>query len=148
VVRTVLGQLLLVASSYVDPATREAQTVRVADALWTLANEAEAGSDNQFQFLRSFAALAATDEHLTHVKELRDGKISLGDLDIDTDLGWELLISLAAGGHASEADIDAYLAEDNTATGAQSLSRKGCFLRWSRSRRHGTRCGLRTTSPT
>ena len=122
VVRTVLGQLLLVASSYVDPATRDAQTVRVADALWTLANNAEAGSDNQFQFLRSFAALASTQEHLTHVKELRDGKISLGGLDIDTDLGWELLISLAAGGQATEADIDGYLAEDNTATGAQSAA--------------------------
>ena len=122
VVRTVLGQLLLVASSYVDPATRDAQTVRVADALWELAKKAEPGSDNQFQFLRNFAAIATTEEHLNNVKALRDGKISLGELDIDTDLGWELLISLAAGGHATEADIDAYLAEDNTATGAQSAA--------------------------
>lgn len=122
VVRTVLGQLLLVASSYVDPATRETQTIRVADALWALANEAEAGSDLQFQFLRSFAAMASTDEQLTHVMRLRNGEISLGDLDIDTDLGWELLISLACGGRATEADIDKYLAEDNTATGAQSAA--------------------------
>lgn len=122
VVRTVLGQLLLVASSYVDPATREAQTIRVADALWELANQAEPGSDNQFQFLRNFAAIATTEEHLNNVKALREGKISLGELDIDTDLGWELLISLAAGGQATEADIDAYLAEDNTATGAQSAA--------------------------
>lgn len=128
VVRTVLGQLLLVATSYVDPTTREAQTVRVADALWTLANQAEAGSDLQFQFLRSFAALATTTEQLDNVKALREGTITLGGLDIDTDLGWELLISLAAGGRVSEADIDAYLAEDNTATGAQSAAHASAAL--------------------
>ena len=128
VVRTVLGQLLLVATSYVAPATREAQTIRVADALWELAHTAEAGSDLQFQFLKSFAALAATPQQLDNVKALRDGKISLGGLDIDTDLGWELLISLAAGGRVTEADIAAYLAEDNTATGAQSAAHAAAAL--------------------
>jgi aminopeptidase N len=128
VVRTVLGQLLLVATSYVAPATREAQTIRVADALWELAHTAEAGSDLQFQFLKSFAALATTPEQLDNVKALREGTITLGGLDIDTDLGWELLISLAAGGRVTEADIAAYLAEDNTATGAQSAAHAAAAL--------------------
>jgi aminopeptidase N len=128
VVRTVLGQLLLVATSYVAPATREAQTIRVADALWELAHTAEAGSDLQFQFLKSFAALATTPEQLDNVKALREGSVTLGGLDIDTDLGWELLISLAAGGRVTEADIAAYLAEDNTATGAQSAAHAAAAL--------------------
>ncbi|MEY4102441.1 MAG: Aminopeptidase, partial [Actinomycetota bacterium] len=122
VVRTVLGQLLLVATSYVDPTTRTAQVTRVADALWDLAQNATAGSDLQFQFLRNFAQLASTPAQLDNVAALRSGTITLAELDIDTDLGWELLISLAAGGRASTADIDAYLATDNTATGQQSAA--------------------------
>jgi aminopeptidase N len=122
VVRTVLGQLLLVATSYVDPATRQAQIDRVADQLWELATVATAGSDNQFQFLRNFAQLANTSNQLDTVQRLKSGEITLDGLDIDTDLGWELLISLAAGGRASAEEIDAYLAEDNTATGAQSAA--------------------------
>lgn len=122
VVRTVLGQLLLVATSYVDPATRQVQIERVADRLWELATLAPAGSDNQFQFLRNFAQLANTSAHLETIHKLKSGDITLDGLDIDTDLGWELLISLAAGGRATSAEIDAYLAEDNTATGAQSAA--------------------------
>src|SRR5690606_13993820 len=43
-------------------------------------------------------------------------------LDIDTDLGWELLISLAAGGRATSEEIDAALADDRTASGQQSAA--------------------------
>lgn len=122
VVRTVLGQLLLVATSYVDPSTRAAQVTRVADTLWQLAQQAPAGSDNQFQFVRNFAQLATTEAQLDSVQALRDGAITLDGLDIDTDLGWELLISLAAGGRATAQDIDEYLASDATATGQQSAA--------------------------
>ena len=122
VIRTVLGQLSLVATAYVSPATRTAQVTRVADALWELTQNAEAGSDLQFQLLRNFAALASTDEQLDAVAALREGQIKLSGLDIDTDLGWELLISLASGGRSSIAAIDEYLATDNTATGAQSAA--------------------------
>ncbi len=121
-VRTVVGQLLLAVNAYTAPETREAQQVRVADALWALAQQAEAGSDSQFQFLKAFGQIASTDAHLDTIAALRSGEIALAGLDIDTDLGWELLIALAEGGRASATDIDAYLAEDNTATGAQSAA--------------------------
>src|SRR5690606_32847963 len=55
--RTTLSQLLLTARMYVDPATREATINRVGDALWQLAQDAEAGSDNQFQFVKFFAQI-------------------------------------------------------------------------------------------
>ena len=121
-VRTVVGQLLLAVNAYTAPESREAQQVRVADALWALAQQAEAGSDSQFQFLKAFGQIASTPTHLDTIADMRSGRISLSGLDIDTDLGWELLIALAEGGRASAADIDAYLAEDNTATGAQSAA--------------------------
>jgi len=118
----VLGQLLLSASSYVAPERREATLERVADALWQLAVDSEPGSDRQFQFVKSFGQLAATDEQLDTVQGLFDGTVPLEGLDIDTDLGWELLIALGAGGRATAQQIEDRLAEDRTASGNQSAA--------------------------
>ncbi len=120
--RTLLGQLLLSGASYVAPERRAATLERVADALWRLAVDAEPGSDRQFQFVKSFGQLAESDEQLDTVQGLFDGSLPLDGLDIDTDLGWELLIALAAGGRATAAQIDARLAEDRTASGNQSAA--------------------------
>ena len=69
--------------------------------------------------MKFYAALAGTDEQLATVAALRDGSTALEGLTVDTDLAWELLIALAAGGKAGNAEIDAALADDNTANGAQ-----------------------------
>ncbi|WP_426736921.1 aminopeptidase N [Plantibacter sp. 2H11-2] len=121
--RTTLGQLSLAARNYVAPERRLATISRVGDALWTLAQEAEAGSDAQFQFVKFFAALASTPEHGEHLRALRDGSAALLGLEIDTDLRWELLEGLVLLGLADGSDIDAALAEDNTANGAQAAAR-------------------------
>ena len=120
--RTVLGQVQTTASMYVAPEKRAETLARVGDTLWQLARDAEAGSDAQFQFLKAFAATAHTPEQLDLIQDVLDEKEKLSGLDIDTDLGWELLIALAAGGRAGVAEIDAALATDNTATGAQSAA--------------------------
>ncbi|MGD9607208.1 MAG: aminopeptidase N [Leucobacter sp.] len=120
--RTLIGQLLLSASSYVAPERRTATLERVADALWRLAVDADPGSDLQFQFVKSFAQLAATDDQLDTVLALLEERAPLDGLDIDTDLGWELLISLAAGGRATLDEIEAALADDRTASGQQSAA--------------------------
>jgi aminopeptidase N len=121
--RTTLGQLGLAARNYVAPERRLATVERVGDALWALAQDAEAGSDAQFQFVKFFAALASTPEHGAHLKALRDGTASLEGLEIDTDLRWELLEGLVLLGLADGSDIDAALAADNTANGAQAAAR-------------------------
>ncbi|MBD8102659.1 aminopeptidase N [Plantibacter sp. CFBP 8775] len=121
--RTTLGQLGLAARNYVAPERRLATISRVGHALWTLAQEAEAGSDAQFQFVKFFAALASTPEHGEHLRALRDGSAALPGLEIDTDLRWELLEGLVLLGLADGSDIDAALAEDNTANGAQAAAR-------------------------
>ncbi len=118
-IRTTLNQLVLAATAYVAP-ERQAETAQnAASALWELAKGAEAGSDAQFQFVKFFAALASTDEQLATVAALRDGSVKLDGLTIDTDLAWELLIALVAGGAAGNAEIDEALAADNTANGGQ-----------------------------
>ncbi|KQQ00636.1 MULTISPECIES: aminopeptidase N [unclassified Rathayibacter] len=120
--RTVLGQLVSTATQYVAPEHRTAVVEEVGDRLWAMAQQAAAGSDAQFQFVKFFAAVASTAEHLDAVQALRDGATTLEGLEIDTDLSWELLIAIVAGGRAGATEIDAALAADNTATGAQSAA--------------------------
>ena len=118
-VRTTLAQLQLAANSYVTPDKRDPSRRKVADGLWALAQAADAGSDSQLQFVTAFASAAATPEHWETVRALRAGEITLDGLTIDTDLSWQLLVSLAAGGVITEGVIDEALASDNTAKGAE-----------------------------
>ncbi|AXH36452.1 aminopeptidase N [Humibacter sp. BT305] len=121
-IRTVLGQLVLTATQYVAPEARDETVAMAATALWKLALAAESGSDAQFQFVKVFAALAGTEEQLENVSHLLDGTVELDGLDIDTDLRWELLIALVAGGKAGADEIQATLDADNTASGQQSAA--------------------------
>ncbi|OAH51500.1 aminopeptidase N [Microbacterium oleivorans] len=118
-VRTTLAQLQLAANSYVDPATRDAARERVAEGLWALAQDAEAGSDSQLQFVTAYASAASTPAQWERVAQLRSGAQELPGLEIDADLSWALLVSLAAGGVVSAAEIDDALAADNTAKGGE-----------------------------
>ncbi|QCQ18123.1 aminopeptidase N [Microbacterium sp. RG1] len=118
-VRTTLAQLQLTANAYVDPAKRDATRAAVADGLWDLAQGAAAGSDSQLQFVTAFASAATTPEHFARVRSLRERELVLDGLEIDADLSWALLVSLAAGGLVTTTDIDAALAADNTAKGGE-----------------------------
>jgi len=118
-VRTTLAQLQLAANSYVAPEKRDVTRAKVADALWQLADSAAAGSDSQLQFVTAFASAAATPGQVEKVRQLRDGEVTFAELSIDTDLSWQLLVSLAAGGGVTAADIDEALAADNTAKGGE-----------------------------
>ncbi|MBZ4486186.1 aminopeptidase N [Microbacterium sp. cx-55] len=118
-VRTTLGQLQLAANSYVAPELRTQSRITVADRLWALAQDATAGSDSQLQFVTAFASAAATPEQVEIVRALRSGEIVLEGLEIDADLSWALLVSLAAGGVVTAGDIDEALAADNTAKGGE-----------------------------
>lgn len=122
-IRTTLSQLLLTARSYVAPAKVDATVRTVGDTLWQLASSAEAGSDAQFQFVKFFAQIASTPEHVTTLQGLRDGSVTLQGLEIDTDLRWELLEGLVLAGAAGDAEVDAELAADKTASGEQAAAR-------------------------
>ena len=126
--RTVLGQVVLAATFYVAEEFRTETVKEVGDSLWSLARHADAGSDAQFQFVKFFAGIATTPSQLASVAALHDGSAPLEGLTIDTDLAWELLIALVAGGKAGTTEIDAALAADNTATGAQSAAQARAAL--------------------
>lgn len=127
-VRTTLTQLLTVARLYVDPAARPGVIAEIGDALWALAQQAEAGSDSQFQFVKFFANVASTPAHVEVLRGLRDGSVTLPGVEIDTDLEWELLEGLALNGAASRADIDAALQRDHTSNGQQAAARAAAAL--------------------
>lgn len=93
--------------------------MRVADALWQLAQDAEPGSDNQLQFTTAFASAAAVPQQWETVRSLRDGDLTLPGLEIDADLSWALLVSLAAGGLVTAEQVDAARDADNTAKGGE-----------------------------
>ncbi len=117
VVLMLLRQMSTSLDLYVQPVAAEHVQGKTGDALWSLAGEAEAGGDSQYQLVKAFAGRAETPTHLDAVASLLDGTAKFEGLEIDTDLGWELLVSLVAGGRAGEPQIAERLAEDNTATG-------------------------------
>jgi len=122
-IRTTLTQLATAARYYVDPPRRAATIEAVGDGLWRLATGAAAGSDAQFQFVKFFANLASTVEHVATMRGLLDNTMTLPGLEIDTDLSWELLEGLVLNGAAGAAEIETALAADNTANGQQAAAR-------------------------
>ncbi|MGO2112062.1 MAG: aminopeptidase N, partial [Pseudoclavibacter sp.] len=126
--RTVLGQLATATKFYTEIDDRPEILEVVTDELRELAAAAEPGSDAQFGLVKSFAGLAHSSSHLDSVEALFTGESSLEGLAIDTDLGWELLIALVAGGRRTGADIDARLAEDNTADGQRAAAHAAAAL--------------------
>lgn len=121
-VRTQLLNLEHTLRAFLAPAHADAVREQAADRMWAIAQAAEAGSDNQFQFVNSFARQAASATQLDTVEALLTGELALEGLEIDTDLRWVLLGSLAAGGRRTVADIDAALEEDNTSNGQQAAA--------------------------
>ena len=122
-IRTTLGQLGLVTKQYVAPERRTETLTHIGDSLWKLATGAAPGSDAQFQFVKFFAAYASTAEHAAALTGLRDGSAPLEGLEIDTDLGWEILEGLVLTSVVGQPEIDVALAADNTSNGQQAAAR-------------------------
>ncbi len=122
VVLVLLRQLVTTLDLYVAPEHRAATSEAAAAHLLELARAAEAGSDTQLQLVKAFAGRAGSPAHLDVVAALLDGRETLEGLSIDTDLRWELLTSLVAGGRSGEVEIAAQLAADPTATGERAAA--------------------------
>ena len=104
------------AHHYVAPARREDVLRRVAAELWTLANAAEAGSDNQFQLVNAYLGYGEEGdaEFAANVRDLLDGTVTLDGLDIDNDMRWALVKALASVNQIDEDGIAAELAKRDT----------------------------------
>ena len=114
-----LSRLELALARYLADDHREGLSIEAGDAVWALAELAAAGSDAQLQFVKAFTRIAASQAHADVLGSLLDGAIKLPGLEVDLDLRWELVISRATLGAASDEEIDAALAQDDTAKGRQ-----------------------------
>lgn len=114
-----LSRLELALSRYLADEHRAGLAVEAGDAVWALAELSPAGSDSQLQFVKAFTRIAASQAHADVLGSLLDGAIKLPGLEVDLDLRWELVISRATLGAASDDEIDGMLAQDDTAKGRQ-----------------------------
>ncbi|WP_026533547.1 aminopeptidase N [Arthrobacter sp. H41] len=117
VVLVLLRQLALTLTYYVNPEDSRAMGDAAADSLLELARAAEAASDSQLQFVKAFAARARSGKHLDVVEAVLTGAEALEGLGIDSDLRWELVTSLVAGGRYGPPEIEVELARDGTSAG-------------------------------
>ena len=122
VVMVLLRQLAATLRLYVAPEHRGDALRVAADRLWELARAAAPGSDTQLQLVKSAAGLSRSGSQLDAVAAQLDGDGALPGLTVDTDLRWELLVALVAGGRAGTAEIDAEVDRDDTATGRRAAA--------------------------
>ena len=86
VIMVLLRQLNTTLDFYVDPAAAGSVGTAAANSLWSLAQDAAAGSDAQLQFVKAFALRAHTAEQLDTIALLLDGSLVLDGLQVDADL--------------------------------------------------------------
>ncbi|GGO70741.1 aminopeptidase N [Nocardioides deserti] len=107
---------------YSDPAGRAALKGEWESGLRELLLAAEAGSDHQLTFARSYALAAHSDQAVADLRGLLDGSFTVEGLAVDQDLRWALVTNLARLGVLADADIDAELERDPTSAGREKAA--------------------------
>ena len=108
--------------TFVAPQARAEAAEDTGRRLLLLARTAASGSDAQRMLVAAAARNASSEEQFEAVRGLFDATQTLDGLDLDVDLKWDLLVSLVRGSVATESDIDALEAEDDTMTGHQNAA--------------------------
>ncbi|MBM6404249.1 aminopeptidase N [Phycicoccus sp. CSK15P-2] len=121
--RTLVIQLRTAVYSYTAPAHREATRATTRDALWSMATQAEPGSDAQLQLVTAAAALTSAGDDPSAARGLLDGDDRVPGLEVDFEMRWTLLTALAAAGDVDGAEIEAELAREDTATARERAAR-------------------------
>jgi aminopeptidase N len=116
VVQSLLAKADLTIDTYGDPANRGAALRALTEHAERLARSAAPGSDLQLVYTTSFAQAEDADQ-VARVRALFEGGDVIEGLVLDTELRWTLLTQLVARGVYGDAEIDAELARDRTATG-------------------------------
>ena len=112
----------LAVNFYSDPTHRPELRATWESGLRELLLAAEAGSDQQLTFARSYARAAHSDGAVDDVVGLLDGSFIVEGLTVDQDLRWELITALAKVGRFGDAEIDAELGADNTISGKEKAA--------------------------
>lgn len=119
----VLGNAAHAIGHYVPDAARSAQRADWVRVTWEALGDAAPQSDAQLSWARAFAAASAFDaSRAGDIRAMLDGSVPDG-LRVDADLRWSLLTALVTVGAASDAEIDAELERDDTASGRTAAIR-------------------------
>ena len=114
---TALAQALAAVSVYGDPANRAQAGGELADVALAALRDAEAGSDHQLAWARTFVSSARSPDHLDLVAAMLEGEVSFDRLSMDPELRWHLVTSLVGAGAAAEGTIESELRRDPTDKG-------------------------------
>ncbi len=117
VVQSLQTKLRSTLARFADPGWADEGWARLAALAADAMRAAEPGSDHQLAWTRTFAGAARTPEHVAVLRGLLDGSDTVPGLAVDADLRWTLLQALVAVGAAGDAEIDAELERDPTASG-------------------------------
>ncbi|MCK9904139.1 aminopeptidase N [Frankia sp. Cpl3] len=116
VVQSLVTKAALTVDNYGDPANRPAALLELTTRAEELMRGAEPGSDLQLVFATAFAQTEDPGQ-ITRLRAIFEGSDVIDGLVLDTELRWTLLTQLVARGVLGDAEIDAELARDSTATG-------------------------------
>ncbi len=117
VVQDLVGRSGAAVNVYGDPSNRDAARAKVAATARAQLDAAKPGTDVQLTWARAFIGSARSTEDIANVTGLLDGTTNIEGLEIDTDLRWHIVSSLAATGNGDESLIAAELERDPTDQG-------------------------------
>jgi aminopeptidase N len=117
VVGDLIGRIAGAIEVYGDPSNRDASWLKAAARLRELVDGAEKGSDFQLAYTRGFIGAATSEQDLAFVRGLLDGTQSIDGVEIDTDLRWGIVTTLASAGAIDDGVIAAELERDPTDQG-------------------------------
>ena len=118
-VQQVLMQCRSAIDVFADRKNRKNYNIKLATGLEKLISQAKPGSDRQLALLRTFSAVATTEEQINKVAQILDGTEKIEGLVVDTDLRWALLRRLVVVGKRGEKEIAEELKKDDTVMGRE-----------------------------
>ena len=117
-----LRQAQTAVNLYAAPEHRESLAQRWEQGLRSLVLTAKSGSDHQLALVRAYAASARSEQSYDLIAGLLDGTSPLHGLEVDADLRWSLVTTLARGARIGEAEIGAELGRDATISGQENAA--------------------------
>ncbi|MBG0567737.1 aminopeptidase N [Actinoplanes aureus] len=117
-----LRQAGMALTSFADPEWAPTGWGMLAGLAKSQLGAAEPGSGWQLTWARAFITAARTAEQAAELRGWLTGESRPDGLVVDTELRWSLLQALSALGAATEAEIDAELASDRTASGEREAA--------------------------
>ncbi|NBO79315.1 MAG: aminopeptidase N, partial [Actinobacteria bacterium] len=116
-VQQVLMQCRSAIDVFANRKNRKNYNIKLATGLDRLISLAKPGSDRQLALVRTFSAVATTEDQITKVSQILDGVQKIEGLVVDTDLRWALLRRLVVVGKRGEKEIEEELKNDDTVMG-------------------------------